>query len=243
MRAKLRAPLGDLAPGIRELPGDVARYVARVHRLRVGDELTLFDARARLEASAEVVRADGDRVGVVVGEVRPASVVSTRAVTWIHALPKGDKADAIVADATELGATRIAFVSSARAVVRLDPARATSRVARWTKLATEAARQCGRGDVPEIAPVGAWHDAIDAAPKDAERFCLYERAVEPIGPSLRGAVSSAAPLVFCVGPEGGLQEAEVRAAADAGFRIVSLGELVLRTETVCAAVLGAVRFG
>src|SRR5690606_35685626 len=74
---------------------------------------------------------------------------------------------------------------------------------------------------------------------DALKLCFWEKATEPAGPHVR-SLRAGQPVVFVVGPEGGLEEAEVEAAREAGFHIVSLGPLVLRTETVAAAVLGAV---
>jgi len=228
---RLRVPVRALSEGTRTLDEDTARYVIAVHRRQVGDELWLFDGAAQQEADAKIVSASP--LQVEIGPLRPASKVAPRDITWIHALPKGDKSDAIVQDATELGATAIQFVHSARSVVKLDEERAASRVARWEKIATEAARQCGRGDVPAILPVTSWEEALSKA--WGAKFCLYEDSELRIG----AAAFSADRLVFAVGPEGGLDPSEVEIARAQGFAIVNLGELILRTETVCAAVLGA----
>jgi 16S rRNA (uracil1498-N3)-methyltransferase len=75
----------------------------------------------------------------------------------------------------------------------------------------------------------------------AARFCLFERAQAPLGPALSRALGRGAALAFAAGPEGGLADEEVERARDAGFEPVSLGDLILRTETVVTAVLGAVR--
>ncbi len=143
-------------------------------------------------------------------------------------------------DATELGATCIAVVTTKRSVVRLDPARARERQARWARVAREAARQCGRSDAPAVPPPTTWGDALARVPGDAARFCLWEGAAEPLGPPLLEALARGAPLAFACGPEGGLDDAEVEQARDGGFVVASLGRLTLRTETVAAAVLGAV---
>ncbi len=228
----LRVPVRRLAEGRVTLDEDATRYVVLVHRLQIGDTLLLFDGAAHNEADAKVISTSP--LQVEVGRLRPASKMARRNITWIHALPKGDKADAIVQDATELGATTIRFVHSARSVVRLDEERAASRVARWERIATEAARQCGRGDVPHILPITSWEDACKSASSGA-KFCLYEEAPTRV---LASALSAAS-LVFAVGSEGGLEPSEVELARAQGFSIVNLGELILRTETVCAAVLGA----
>jgi 16S rRNA (uracil1498-N3)-methyltransferase len=118
-------------------------------------------------------------------------------------------------------------------VARPDAARA----ARWRRIAVEAARQCGRGDAPAIAPPASFDDAVAAEPADALKICMDPTAALPIAVALREDVG--APVVILVGPEGGLTVGEMGRAVAVGFARVTLGPLVLRTETVCAAVLGA----
>jgi 16S rRNA (uracil1498-N3)-methyltransferase len=222
----LRVPMEALEAGERDLDPEQARYLVRVHRLRAGDRFLAFDPKRALECEGEVLSARRVRLG----EPR-AAAPALRAITWIHGCPKGDKPDAIVRDATELGATRIVFVHTARIVSKP----AAARVDRWERVAREAARQCGRSDAPQIALLTRWEDALDAA--DAEtRVCL-----DPRGAPLRDVLARAkGSLAFAVGPEGGLTDGEVEAATKRGFTTCQLGALVMRTETVPAAVLGAV---
>jgi len=98
-------------------------------------------------------------------------------------------------------------------------------------------RQCGRGDAPVIAAPTPFGDALRDAPADALRLCLDPHAPRSLGAALVDLGPRA--VVLVVGPEGGLSPAEIEAAEAAGFARVTLGPLVLRTETVCAAVLGA----
>jgi len=220
----LRVPMADLAPGERDLGAKAARYVSRVHRLRIGDRFVAFDPEMGVECDAELVGASR----VLLGAPRTARTAA-REITWIHGCPKGDKADAIARDATELGATRIVFVHTARIVAR-PPA---ARVARWERVAREAARQCGRGDAPAITLEASWERALDTR-ADA-RVCL-----DPSGGPLRDVLAKArGSLAFAAGPEGGLTEGELAAATARGFAVCRLGEFTMRTETVAAAALGA----
>jgi 16S rRNA (uracil1498-N3)-methyltransferase len=125
-------------------------------------------------------------------------------------------------------------------VVRLDAARAAERQARWARIAEQAARQCGRSDTPRIDPPCPWSEALGRAGA-VTGFVLWEQAVEPLGPALFTALAAGAPLAFACGPEGGLEDSEVESARALGWAVCSLGPLALRTETVAAAVLGAVR--
>ncbi len=225
----LRVPMDDLASKnrTRDLDEEQTRYVVRVHRKRVGDRFVAFDAKVGVECDAVLVA----KARVELGEVRDAAhaAITTRAITWIHGCPKADKADAIVRDATELGATKIVFVYTARIVAKPP----ISRVARWSKIALEAARQCGRGDAPDVSLAIQWEDAL-ACDADS-RVCL-----DPRGAPLREALASArGSIAFAAGPEGGLTEREVDEARRRGFVVCRLGNFVMRTETVPAATLGA----
>jgi RsmE family RNA methyltransferase len=90
-----------------------------------------------------------------------------------------------------------------------------------------------------------WREALQIAASDvsdpAARFCLWENATIPLGASLPALITMRAAMAFAIGPEGGLAESEVEDARVLGYAAVSLGPFVLRTETVAAAVLGAVR--
>jgi len=235
----LRVPVDRLQPGEMTLDPRASRYVARVHRLAEGEPLLLFDPQEGMEAEASVTALGRSSVRCRVGKLRPAAVRARRSVTLLQAIGKGDKLDAVVRDATELGATRVVAVETRRSIVQLHE-RAEERMRRVRRIAVEAARQCGRGDTPEVSGPLPWRDALRLTADDRLlRLCLWERATSPIGPELRN-LSADQPPIVAVGPEGGLEEDEVEAARASGFVVVSLGPFVLRTETVAAAVLGAV---
>ncbi len=239
---RLRAPISGLVAGELRLTGALARYLARVLRLRAGDALVAFDPTTRREADVEVIWAEPDVVTVRAGELRDGACQAMRELTWVQGLAKGDKCDAVVRDATELGVTRIIVASTHRSIVRLNPHRAHERQARWGRIAKEAARQSGRSDVPCVDAPCVWSDALDrASAPEGLGFCLWERASQPLGPALEEALYGGGPLAFACGPEGGLEEREVDEARARGWMVASLGRLALRTETVAAAVLGAVR--
>jgi 16S rRNA (uracil1498-N3)-methyltransferase len=232
-RAPLRVPAEDLAPGERALPTEPSQYVARVHRRGAGDRLVLFDPDRAIEADAEIVDVDKRKVVVRVLATREATRPA-RSITLIQGVGKGDKMDAIVRDATELGATAIAPALCERSVARPDG----SRAARWRRIAVEAARQCGRADAPIVAAPAPFQEAIQAR-DGALRICLDPRADHALGDAL-SALDGSTAVALVVGPEGGLSPAEMEAAVAAGFSRVRFGAWVLRTETVCAAVLGAI---
>jgi 16S rRNA (uracil1498-N3)-methyltransferase len=233
-RAPLRVPFPLTAAGLFALPAEAATYVTRVHRLEVGDAFLAFDPERATEADAELIEISKRGAVARITAIRPASVRPARGVTLIQGACKGDKMDAIVRDATELGATRIIPAITARSVARPDAARAD----RWRRIAVEAARQCGRGDAPIIDAPTALAAALAPSEGVTMALCLDPTSAIPLGARLQ-IVAAATNVTILVGPEGGLDDAELDDAARAGFTRVRLGGLVLRTETVCAAVLGA----
>jgi 16S rRNA (uracil1498-N3)-methyltransferase len=234
----LRIPVSALSIGETTLDPRASRYAARVHRVGVGDELLLFEPSEAREAVATVLAVTRGGVRCRVDAIRAASVRARRSLTLVQGIGKGDKLDAVVRDATELGATRIIAAETARGDVKLG-GRADQRMRRLGRIAVEAARQCGRGDVPQLFGPLPWAQALRLGSEPIGLLlCLWERATDPIGPPIR-ALGAAEPLVFAVGAEGGLTDSEIDEARALGYAVVSLGPFILRTETVAAAVLGA----
>jgi 16S rRNA (uracil1498-N3)-methyltransferase len=227
--------MSALRPGEQRLDADNARYVARVLRLGPADTFVGFDPETRTEADVRLVQLAGKTVLVEVGPLRPAELVSALSVTLIQAFGKGDKVDQVVRDATELGAARVIVVTTSRTVVK--PQEASGRLERWRTIATQAARQCGRGDVPSVEGP----QPLEAAVARLEGACwaLAPGATRSIGAALT-AWDPRSPLSLLVGPEGGFEPAELALLEARGFLRVGFGPFVLRTETAATAVLGAV---
>jgi 16S rRNA (uracil1498-N3)-methyltransferase len=238
----VRAAIAGLAAGPYTLAREASHHLCRVLRLGAGDAFVAFDPATRSEADAVIVEASGDAARVTIGELRAAAVLAEAELVLVYALAKGDKVDAVVRDATELGATRILVARTSRAVAKADDERAAKKIDRWRRIAEQAARQCGRADPPRVDGVLPWGEALALAAATTEaRYCLWESATEPLGATLLDDARAGRALAFAIGPEGGLSAGEVEEARGLGFAAVSLGRFVLRTETVAAAVLGAVR--
>ena len=218
--------------GLVTLDEGPSRHV-RVLRLRIGDDVELFDGSGR------VAQATIDSLGppVVCSAAAPKVVdrQHTRVVLLL-AIPKGATLDDCVRMATELGVDEVALVQTERTVPRWGQERARSRVERLTRIASEAAAQCERGDVPiihEPRSLGAW---IEQVPASASRVMFGARASERLD------LSCTPEQVWCaVGPEGGFSDVERESFETAGFAVASLGRWVLRVDTAVAAALAMVR--
>ncbi|MBN2195783.1 MAG: 16S rRNA (uracil(1498)-N(3))-methyltransferase [Polyangiaceae bacterium] len=237
MSGPLRVPVATLTDGEVVLDDSTSRYVGRVHRKRSGDRLLLFDPASRMEAEATVLDV-GRRVRILVGRPRVTTAIGDLDVTLLQALGKGDKVDQVVRDATALGVSRMIVVLTHRCVAAVGN-RAAGRRERWRAVAVQAARQCGRGDLPEL--LGPWTlgEALD---QWARPPCLGI-LLDSRGASLVRALSSWGPdsrLGVAVGPEGGFAGDELELLEKRGFAAVRLGRFTLRTETAATAALGAI---
>lgn len=226
-----------LAPGAQvDLPEAAAHHAMRVLRLKVGAPLILFDGCGG-EWLAQIVGAGGT-VRVALREFADREAESPLAVTLVQALPAGDKMDWVVEKSVELGVAAIQPVAARRCVVKLTAERMARRVAHWNHIASAACEQCGRNRVPRVAPVLDLPQYLAEA-RGQNALCLL--LAPEAGVSLRELARPAGPATVMVGPEGGWEEGEMRAAEAAGFRTLRLGPRVLRTETAGAAVLAALQ--
>lgn len=239
----LRVPVVGLAEGRSRPTPELLRYVKDVHRTRPEAVFTVFDPARAVEADATLA-ADGREAWLVVGALRPAAVRARVPLVLVQGLAKGDKCDAIVRDAAELGASEVRFVVTARSVAKPDGARSKARLDRWRRIAIEAARQATRGDAPRVELHGGLGDALEALTEGSARFVLDPAAPRRLGGDLSRILSEGAPdsgIALAAGPEGGLDEGELQLFEQHGFQRRAIGPFVLRTETVAAAILGAVR--
>jgi 16S rRNA (uracil1498-N3)-methyltransferase len=220
-----------LSPGIRlELPSAAGVHLAKVLRVRNGDELVVF-AGDGYEYPANVESVRGTRVCVAIGEARAVDRESPLAVTLLQCIARADRMDVIVQKATELGVARIVPVQSRRSVVRLESAQVQSKAAHWRAIAVNACEQCGRNRLPTVEAPRRLIDYLGSLPAGATRLLL-----EP-GAEARGAAPIGSEVTIAIGPEGGLDEEEIDAFRLAGFQAMSLGPRVLRTETAAIAAL------
>jgi 16S rRNA (uracil1498-N3)-methyltransferase len=210
------------------------RHLARVLRLGPGDTVVATDGAGH----DYTVRLDAVRpraTGVVVG-VADAARESPLVITLVQGLPKADKLETIVRAATELGVARIVPALAARTVVRLPARQAGARLARWQRVAREAAKQCGRPIVPDVAQPRALEACLDEARAADLALCLWEGEARPLGAALAEAKPPRR-VALLVGPEGGLERREVDAARAQGWHVVGLGARILRTETAGPALI------
>lgn len=236
-RPRFRVAPGTLCVGSVALSADEARHM-RVRRLRPGDRVRLFDGRGReADARIEAIGAEGARAGVE--RVESARGESPLQVVLVQAVPvKLPRMDDVVRLATELGVSEIQPVLAERSQLPGGGREAVDRrLERWRRIAGSAAKQCGRGRVPEVASAVPVAD-LDPAELPEPRYLLQPDAADTL-PSRLEADSG---LTLLVGPEGGWSSVEVERFASFGVRPVRFGPRVLRADSAGAAILAVVQY-
>ena len=221
------------------ISGEDARHIARSLRMRVGEALTVCDGEGT-DYDGVIEELDGESVTVRVERSHPSKGEPRAQVTVYQGYPKGDKLEFIIEKAVELGACEIVPVMTERSVARPDGAQAAKKAVRWQRHALEAAKQCGRGVVPRVAPLT---DFAKLQPL-LERHELVIFCYEEGGMSLRDIFADCAKMPSSVGifigAEGGIAQREAQHLADCGAVAATLGTRILRCETAPIAALTAV---
>jgi 16S rRNA (uracil1498-N3)-methyltransferase len=221
MRHRFFVEAGRMRGDEVQFSDDQARQIRSVLRLRAGDQVRVFDG---VRPTDEVVELSGAERGRVVGTCAQAPEPRTRLIVY-PALLQRDKFEPVLQKLTEIGASAIVPVVTARSLVRDTPD--DRRLARWRSILREAAEQCGRGRVPELLAGQSLLEAIGGA--QGRLIMAYEGERRN---HLRSALSGAPDRVaLFVGPEGGFAAEEAECARRAGALLVTLGPRVLRTET------------
>jgi 16S rRNA (uracil1498-N3)-methyltransferase len=175
-------------------------------------------------------------------EKHPTVTESPVRIRLYQSVPKGDKFDYIVQKAVELGVSEVVPVYSSRCIVKPDAKSEEKRIARLSRIAEEAAKQCGRGIIPKILPHMRYADAVKDVYGSA--FLCYE---DERSYSLKEYLHDFAnkdekTLGFFVGPEGGYAKEEVLMASDQGIVSAKLGNRILRSETASGFVLSCIAY-
>ena len=221
------------------LTGENAQH-AKVLRLKAGEQVLVCDGEGH-ECLCQVLSLDAGELEVSVLERRVSETEAAVRVSVYMAFPKADKLEHVIQKATELGAWEIVAFPSSRCVSRPDDKSLKKKLERWQKIAASAAEQSGRGRIPEVIILDSYRTALERAAQADRPILLYENErATTLKMALEEAPLSTVSILS--GPEGGLEEKEVRQAMDAGIRVCTLGKRILRCETAPLCALSAIMY-
>jgi 16S rRNA (uracil1498-N3)-methyltransferase len=225
------------------LEHEQAEHLARVLRAQPGMEYDVIAGGFLWRARIESVAAHQVRFTLLEELHTTAALPLTLGLSIF----KFDRMEWAVEKAVELGATRIVPLLAQRTEKHLAQA-AAKRVERWRRIAREAAQQCRRSDLPEIADpikLSPWLASRQPAEQATLRILLAEteedqsllHTLNQHSSEQHSGAQAAAELLLAIGPEGGWTPGELKQFADAGWQSASLGPRILRVETAAIAAL------
>lgn len=219
-----------------------AHHLLNVLRMGVSDSFVVVDEQG-IEREATIIEVGENRLRAELGEPRRRSAEPEIELALYHGLPRASRYETSLRMCTEVGVTRFVPVLSAKSVIRLSGSAIERKRERWQRIVEEAAKQCGRTQIPEVAPPLPWDDALSDFSQSGATGVMPSAGLAgsdavSLGDRCRQlAAEGVRKLAIFVGPESGFDLTEEAAARDAGLTLVTMGPRILRTET--AAVVAA----
>lgn len=220
------------------LTGSDAVHVGRSLRMKPGEPLTV--CCGGIDYNCEISEITSDTVYLSLKEKVVCAAEPNIEVTLFQAVPKMDKLEYIIQKSVELGVSRIVPMLTRRCVSRPDERDFAKKLARLNKIAAEAAKQSGRGIIPQVTPIVSYKKALEMMKELDRNVLLYE---EEGGVSFGEADLTGAKTVgLVIGSEGGFDREEAEACTAVGAARVWLGKRILRCETAPITALSILMF-
>lgn len=232
----------SIEEGIVRIVGTDLNHMKNVLRMKPGEEVLISDGTGK-DYNCQV-KEYGAEEGILVILSENADSRELPSRIWLfQGLPKSDKMELIIQKSVELGANSIIPVNMKRCVVKLEGKDEIKKNERWQKIAESAAKQCGRSFIPEVKhlinvkEICNWINEYDVI------IVAYENEKEnTLKAELKKLKATDLKIGIVIGPEGGFEESDIKLLKESGAKIVTLGDRILRTETVALNVLSIIMY-
>ena len=217
--------------------GSDVNHIKNVLRMKTGEEI-LISTGETMEYTCYIEEFLEDEVTAHIMYAQEAGYELSSKIYLFQGLPKSDKMEWIIQKAVELGVHQVIPVATKRAVVRLEGKKEVNKQRRWQAISESAAKQSKRMQIPTVHMPVTFQQALAMMAESDVRLMPYENAEGMEG--TRRILESIEPgesIAVLIGPEGGIDEAEVEMAMKAKVEPITLGKRILRTETAGMTVL------
>ena len=226
----------DIENKIIKILGEDVNHIKNVLRCKIGEQIEICSKESSKAYLCEISNL-GDTIKALIVKELENNKESSLHINIIQGLPKADKMELIIQKGTELGIKEFTPLILKRCIVKLDSKDEQKKIERWQKQAEVAAKQCGRDIIPKVNSIYNINTIYDLL-KDYDLILLaYENEKEN---TLRNEIekikNSGTKIAIIIGPEGGLENAEVNKLKEYGAKVITLGNRILRTETVAMVV-------
>ncbi len=216
--------------------GSDVNHIKNVLRMKIGEKICVNDGSH--EYLCSIAQLETESVTATIEQISDKTSELPAKIVLFQGLPKADKMETIIQKCVELGVYEIVPVQMKRCVVKLDSKKEEAKRKRWQAISESAAKQAGRGLIPEVHPLMTYKEALAYAASMEHILVPFEHAKNM--EATRTALSAVKPgeqAAIFIGPEGGFEDEEIAQAENQGAQAITLGRRILRTETAGMAVL------
>ena len=219
------------------------KHIKNVLRKQIGDILEICNQQTGTTYKCEIIDLQDDKIltNIIDENYNEENKIQ---VDIYQGLPKADKMELIIQKSIELGVNAIIPVEMKRCIVKLDSKSESKKIERWQKIAESAAKQSGRNLVPEIRNIIKIEEIAKLTNTYDSIVVCYENEKENYikNELLKLKNKENVKIAVVIGPEGGLEETEVEFLKQNGASVVTLGNRILRTETVALNLLSIIMY-
>ena len=226
--------------------GDDVNHIKNVLRQKSGDKITICDISKEQDYLCKIDKIEEKSIDCNIIEKLENNTESNVKVTIFQGLPKADKMELVIQKSVELGAYDITPLQMKRCVVKLNEKDKLKKIQRWQKISEVAAKQCGRNIIPKINNIVNVKDVCNLCNEYDIVLIAYENEKED---TLKKELKNIKKLdkeeikvPIIIGPEGGIAPEEIEMFEENGAKIITLGNRILRTETVALSVLSIIMY-
>ena len=226
------------------IDGTDVNHIKNVLRLKIDDCIQVCNSDTGNNYKAQIVSVEKSNIKCSIIEKLNSTVESNVYIHILQGLPKADKMELIIQKCTELGVQEITPVNMERSIVKLNPKDETKKIQRWQKIAEVAAKQSGRDKITQINNIVRFKDIFNVL-KDYDTFLVaYEKEKEnTLKKELIKLKEVTSPkIAVLIGPEGGIDDEEIKVLKMNNTKIITLGKRILRTETAPLAISSIIQY-
>jgi len=226
------------------IKGSDVNHIKNVLRMKIGEEINVSNGEDGKEYRCAIESFEEDRIVCELRFIKEDSHELPSRVYLFQGLPKSDKMEGIIQKNVELGVFEIIPVAMSRCVMKLEEKKVASRISRWQGIAEAAAKQSKRGIIPTVKEPMSFKNAVKYALENCKVLLVPYEMAEGMEYT-RELISGIEPgedIAIFIGPEGGFSTEEINFATEAGFKIITLGKRILRTETAGMTVMSILMY-
>lgn len=226
--------------------GNDVNHIKNVLRQKSGDKITICDTSKEQDYLCEIDKIEEKSIGCNIIEKLENNTESNVKVTIFQGLPKADKMELVIQKSVELGVYDITPLQMKRCVVKLNEKDKAKKIQRWQKISEVAAKQCGRNIIPKINNIVNVKEVCNLCNEYDIVLIAYENEKENTLKkelkNLKKLDKEEIKVAVIIGPEGGIAPEEIKMFEENGAKIITLGNRILRTETVALSVLSIIMY-